>query len=207
MFDLLFYLDPFVERNECVMTSNNELKLAYCLTVILLLVGGICYAAFPVETPEDPVRKMFKTSAGNVLFTHKVHRAETGYGAACIDCHHHHEDDEDNFKACGDCHTAEPPKTVPQNCQECHDSVGNIEEHHPKTVEGEDFRACADCHQKTEDGSTPEACNECHEPDEIEGQQKTMNFQKRSDAFHTQCIDCHKEYGSGPVECSSCHVM
>jgi hypothetical protein len=190
------------------MTSNKELKLAYCLTIILLLVGVICYAANPVETPKDPIRKMYKTSAGKVLFTHKVHRVETGYGVACIDCHHHNEDDEeDNFKACGDCHTAEIPKTVPQKCLECHDAAGEVEEHHPKTVDESEPRACNDCHQKTEDGSTPEVCSECHEPDETEGQQKTMNFQKRSDAFHTQCVNCHKEYGKGPIECSSCHVM
>jgi hypothetical protein len=188
------------------MTSKNELRVAYCLMVILLLVGGICFAAFPVEKPKNPVRKMFKTSAGNVLFTHKVHHVKTGYRVACVECHHHHEEDPEDFKACGDCHTAELPKIVPQNCLKCHDSAGKIEEHHTKTIEGEESNTCKDCHQKKEDGSIPEVCIICHEPDEIKGRQKIMNFQNRSDAFHQQCKGCHKKYDSGPVECSSCHV-
>jgi len=189
------------------MTNNKKPKLAYCLTVILLLVGALCYAAFPVESPKDPVRKMFKTSAGKVLFSHKVHRAETGYGVACIDCHHHNEEDEESFKACGECHKTEEPKTVPENCLECHEAAGEIEEHHSKNPDESDLHACSECHKQVEDGSVPQVCIDCHEPDEIEGEQKTMNFYKRSDAFHKQCIDCHKEYGSGPVDCSSCHVM
>jgi hypothetical protein len=30
---------------------------------------------------------------------------------------------------------------------------------------------------------------------------------KRSDALHQQCIDCHREYGAGPIDCAQCHVM
>lgn len=59
--------------------------------------------------------------------------------------------------------------------------------------------ACTDCHHDIEEeGAKPEACGSCHGPDaEI----------KRPDAFHKQCIGCHEEGGSGPVECSGCHVL
>ncbi len=192
------------------MTPKKELKLAYALAIVLLLIGAICYAAFPVKQPDNPIRKMFKTNAGKVLFTHKLHRSESGYGATCFDCHHHHEEDAETLRACGDCHQAEAPREVPKACLECHEPS---ETHHPKPEEGvqesadDEARACNDCHLVKEDGSLPQACLDCHEADEIGEQEKKMNFQKRSDAFHNQCINCHRQYGKGPVECSSCHVM
>jgi hypothetical protein len=27
------------------------------------------------------------------------------------------------------------------------------------------------------------------------------------DAFHDQCIQCHREFEAGPEECSQCHVL
>jgi hypothetical protein len=28
-----------------------------------------------------------------------------------------------------------------------------------------------------------------------------------ADAAHGQCINCHEDYESGPVDCSGCHVL
>ncbi len=184
------------------MTSKKELQRTINLAIILLIVGTICYAAFPVEEPKEPVRKMFKTTAGKVLFTHKTHKSSSGYGASCADCHHHYEEDEADLKACNSCHKPEVSKAVPSICLDCHEPG---EAHH--SGEASESFACADCHNTNKEESPPQACSDCHEPDEIEDQEKPMNFQKKSDAFHTQCISCHKEYGAGPVECSSCHVM
>jgi len=75
-----------------------------------------------------------------VLFDHKVHTSEDGYGYECVDCHHTLEDE----------------------------------------------------------GEKPESCGECHEPDAEE--------MKRSDVLHSQCIDCHDEHGTGPVNCDDCHI-
>ncbi|MBU4345018.1 MAG: cytochrome c family protein [Desulfobacteraceae bacterium] len=126
------------------MTPQKELQLAYGLAIILLVVGVLSYAAFPAKAPEQPVRLMFKCVAGKILFDHKTHTVESGYGISCSDCHH------------------------------------NLEE-------GE---------------TAPQSCGECHEP---ESQEEDML--SRSDAFHTQCIDCHKEAEAGPQKCASCHVM
>ena len=82
------------------------------------------------------------------------------------------------------------------SCYDCH--------HHPADDESA-LRACGDCHfhsDKVEDGR-PQACMECHEPDELED----IDLTNKTDAFHSQCIDCHKEFEAGPEECSSCHVM
>jgi len=148
------------------MTPKQELRLAYALATILFVVGVLSYAmtAFSAKTPDSPMRLMFKGMAGKVLFTHKTHTEDSGYGIACGECHHHPEDKEDETEV----------------------------------------RACGDCHSLAEkEDALPEACADCHEADEIEDSEIT----KRVDAFHFQCINCHKENEAGPEKCESCHVM
>lgn len=186
------------------MGSKKEQKFAVALAIVLLVVGGICYAAFPVTAPETPVRTMFKTNAGKVLFTHNNHSAD--YGASCADCHHHYEEDESSVKSCSECHEKEISQNVPKSCLDCHEPSGP--HHDPEEREGE--YTCADCHAKQgEDGTLAASCLDCHEEGDVDPQEKIMNFQKRADAFHTQCIECHKEYEvkRAPVNCSQCHVM
>lgn len=142
------------------MTSKKELQLAYGMAIILLVIGGLCYAAFPLKAPEEPLRIAFQCTAGKVMYDHKTHTAESGYGIACSDCHHHPQGDQDT-------------------------------------------RACGQCHQIPADGAVPAACNDCHAPDEIAGSE----MMKASDAFHSQCIGCHKKMDAGPQECASCHYM
>ncbi len=144
------------------MDSNKEMRIAYGLAVVLLIIGVLSYTAFSAKAPEEPIRLMFKTSTGKVLFQHKIHTVPSGYGASCFDCHHHPEDDESAIRSCGDCH-----------------GVGD------------------------DAGQALETCMECHDSDEIEDYEMV----KRSDAFHSQCIDCHKDFEKGPAECSGCHVM
>ena len=133
------------------------------MAIVLLVIGILSYTAFSAKPPEQPVRIMFKVTAGKVLFTHKTHAAESGYGLACSDCHHHPEDDDAALRACGDCHS----QTEKTNAQE------------------------------------PNICRECHEEGELDSEEAP----KRSDAFHEQCVGCHKENDAGPQECSECHVL
>jgi len=126
------------------MALKKEQQFAYGLAIVLFVVGVISYAAFPAKTPEQPVRIMFDSVAGKVLFDHKTHTTDSGYGLACADCHHNLEEGE----------------TEPPSCLECHEP-------------------------QTEDAEVP----------------------KRSDAFHTQCINCHQEIEAGPKECGFCHVL
>lgn len=185
------------------MSLKKELKVAYGLAIVLLFVGVVCYA-IPQEQPEKPVRKMFKCIAGKVLFTHEKHFATsaTGYGLTCSECHHHYEDNPDEIKACGECHAKDITKTVPETCMNCHEPD---EVHHP----GEEAEyECSACHQKSDDEeSVPTACTDCHDVDDLEGMERQMNMQARTDAFHNQCITCHKNYGKqAPVACDACHV-
>jgi class III cytochrome C family protein len=144
------------------MTSKKQLRLAYGLAAIFFIVGIVSYAAFPAKEPENPVRLMFKSAAGNVLFDHKIHSDSSGYGLSCKDCHHHPEEDDADLRACGDCHK------LPEK--------------------GE---------------AVQKACTDCHDTDEIEGSE----MMKRPEAFHAQCIDCHKEVDAGPQDCGLCHFM
>ncbi len=149
------------------MASKKELKVAYGLIAVLLVVGVLSYAAFPAKKPEVPVRLVYKAVAGKVLFDHAKHTSANGYALACTDCHHHPPMDDSALRACGDCHNLPPEnakgKQVPETCLECHDA------------------------------QDPEVTD-------------TVML-NRGDAFHAQCIGCHKDYGAGPVKCNDCHVQ
>jgi Zn finger protein HypA/HybF involved in hydrogenase expression len=127
------------------MFSKNELKLAYGVAVCLLVIGVVSYAAFPLKAPEEPLRLMYQVTAGNVLFNHKMHTAEEGYGLSCEDCHHEILDGESD---------------VPMPCLECHDREEGDEEM-PKLADAF-HQQCAGCHEDYEAGPAKEECAKCH---------------------------------------------
>jgi c(7)-type cytochrome triheme protein len=152
------------------MTPKKELQLAYGMGIILLIVGFFSYAAFPAKSPDKPVRLMYNTVAGKVLFDHKTHTSDTGYGISCKDCHHPHppdqyeevpEDQEITYQACGDCHQIpEGDVNVPQSCLECHE---------PDEVKiskkSDAFHSqCESCHQDSGAGPADKdkRCDWCH---------------------------------------------
>lgn len=122
------------------MELKTERVIACCLAAILLVVGVVCYAAFPHRAPEEPIRIMFKVTAGNVLFDHRVHAEEDGYGIECIDCHHDLEDDVERPSSCTECHEVDSE-----------DPVKRSEAFHLQ---------CIGCHEDEGDG--PARCAECH---------------------------------------------
>ncbi|MCG6908966.1 MAG: cytochrome c family protein [Deltaproteobacteria bacterium] len=142
------------------MLSEKRLKIVYGLIIYLLLVGVLCYAAFPEKSPVEPVRKTYNVVAGKVLFDHQAHASELHYGLSCYDCHHHPIDDDSSLIACGDCHYAtEEANGLPDKCLECHDA---------DEVEGTEIlkrsdafhEQCINCHQNFDAG--PVACTACH---------------------------------------------
>jgi Zn finger protein HypA/HybF involved in hydrogenase expression len=109
------------------MTSKGEQSLALALAAILLVVGIVCYAAFAQKAPEEPVRLMFKTTAGKVLFDHKTHVSDDGYAIACDDCHH--EEQDETMSCSGEwCHgpDSDPKRgdALHMNCKGCHEDMG-----------------------------------------------------------------------------------
>lgn len=125
------------------MVSSKELKLAYGLAIILFFVGFLSYAAFSSKPPLQPVRIMFQGVAGKVLFDHQTHLGVSGYGIACIDCHHEMEDDED---------------ATPESCSACHEAESE-EEDMPNRMDAF-HQQCIGCHQDFEAG--PTECAFCH---------------------------------------------
>jgi len=63
--------------------------------------------------------------------------------------------------------------------------------------------ACRDCHHHQGEVEKTPPCRECHNTrDTKQGQQKPG----LKDAYHTQCLTCHKEK-FGPTECDGCHTV
>jgi len=143
------------------MTSEKELKLAYGIAIVLLVVGVLSYTAFSAKVPDEPLRVVYKGAAGSVLFDHKTHTAD--YDLSCTACHHHPAELE----------------------------------------EGAAVESCSACHEFPKDGALPQSCLACHE----EGDVDLETTPGKTDAFHGQCVGCHKDSGAGPVECAACHVM
>ncbi len=127
------------------MFSKKELKLAYGVAVCLLVIGAISYAAFPLKAPEEPLRIRFSVTAGNVLFSHKIHSTEEGYGLACEDCHHELlEGESDNPVACSECHDPEEgDEEMPKRADAFH-------------------QQCTGCHKDYEAGPLEKECALCH---------------------------------------------
>lgn len=153
-----------------MITSNKQLQISVWITAILLVVGILIYifTAFADKKSDanqeekPPIRVLYNTPSGKVLFDHKAHTSETKYGLSCIDCHHHPEDEEEAIRSCNDCHVY-PNKetTVNPTCLDCHeeDEVEGVETNnqvHPAHSRGE----CIKCHR--EFGKGPVDCNTCH---------------------------------------------
>ena len=79
------------------------------------------------------------------------------------------------------------------SCNDCH--------HHPSDQDS-DFLACSACHKAEDDPIKPESCKDCHDPSEYED----YEMMAKTDAFHAQCIECHQQFGAGPVLCAECHA-
>jgi DnaJ-class molecular chaperone len=68
--------------------------------------------------------------------------------------------------------------------------------HEAHTLMAED---CATCHHHSEAGQTP-SCDKCH------GASKESGVPGLKDAYHQQCMGCHREMEMGPTKCAECHT-
>ena len=107
------------------MDVKTERVIAYVMVVVFLVIGLVGYAGYPAKSPDEPVRIMFESTAGNILFDHVGHASESGYGLDCWSCHH---EDGDDPTSCGECHNEE--EDLPRadafhgQCQGCHEEEG-----------------------------------------------------------------------------------
>ena len=61
---------------------------------------------------------------------------------------------------------------------------------------------CEKCHHHAEPGVYV-GCKECHTGKPITDRASSPMGLKG--AYHAQCMNCHKEMGSGPMGCTDCH--
>ena len=147
------------------MTSKKHRMIMYGIAIQLLLISIICYAAFPVQAPPEPIRIMYYTNAGRVLFDHQTHASVNGYALNCLDCHHLHGGEEIAPVACGTCHPGGKKVTkFPESCFDCHDDAAEIE--NPDILKRSDayHQQCIGCHEQygAGPGPGPKNCSKCH---------------------------------------------
>ncbi|MDY6845181.1 MAG: cytochrome c3 family protein, partial [Thermodesulfobacteriota bacterium] len=105
----------------------------------MLFIGIIGYS-WVQEEPEVPVRILYKTNAGKVLFDHKTHTTGKNYASECVDCHHEYEEGEELPVSCAECHEREAEElnraaVLHSQCKSCHEA------------EGRGPVACGECHR------------------------------------------------------------
>jgi hypothetical protein len=143
------------------MITKKHRLIVYGVSVQLLLVAIVCYAAFPVSVPKEPLRLMYQTNAGKVLFDHQAHATVNGYSLACADCHHSHGDEEIEPVSCGMCHPPRPQGAkIPESCLD----AAEIEK--PEIMKRSDafHKQCIGCHEQYGKGpqSGADQCSKCH---------------------------------------------
>lgn len=155
---------PLDSKEFAQMTSNKHRLTVYGAAILLFLVAVVCYAAFPVPEPEEPIRLMYQTIAGKVLFDHQTHVSEFGFGISCFDCHHHPPEDDLAKVACSECHLSAPEEGVfPESCLECHDEDEIEDSEFPKHADAIHLQ-CWTCHDQygAGPGEGSDNCSKCH---------------------------------------------
>ncbi len=147
------------------MISKKHRMIMYGVAIPLIFIAIVTYVAFPAEPPEQPIRRMYYTNAGRVLFDHQTHSSISGYGLACTDCHHLHQGEEIEPVSCSLCHPPiEKGAKIPESCFDCHTDASDFE--NPDTLKRSDafHKQCIGCHDEYGKGpqSGPKNCSKCH---------------------------------------------
>jgi len=129
------------------MENNRSNQGALLLLVASLLVGVVAFFFHEGKAPpRDPVRIVYESTGGLVIFDHAAHSARAKDN--CMVCHHYDGDDE-----------------VKESCRDCHEAAG-IPFLHAYHEKGEDFadddayQSCMSCHEAG--GMDPKNCRGCH---------------------------------------------
>ena len=123
-------------------------KLKWIIPLIIIFITAIIgIIGYTTDDPSFPVRVLFKTKGGNVVFTHQEHAR--GYGLDCKKCHHSFN--IENIKSgwnCRYCHSsgaiydelcsgqAIHKQCIGANCVDCHKEMLGMEE-----------KDCSFCHK------------------------------------------------------------
>jgi len=156
-------------------------KRYYPIAVVAVALCAVAMIGYsqPPKAQEVPPRVLLDNNGGRVIFTHAAHAQDYGY--ECADCHH---DGVEGARPlpCGSCHPAAFDE--------------NFKANHAKAFPSRDY------------------CGRCHDTDPVPGMPAEDRpdpdmLLTRSDAFHGQCMGCHKGLDAGPYgedSCATCHA-
>ncbi len=143
---------------------------------------------------EETCSRCHHAELGPKKFDHEAHK---GYTSGCLDCHHD-PSIEPQPTSCKECHQAKGEETMPslrdanhQKCADCHEDMFT------KKLTG-----CVECHAMSKNGTDYPACGSCH------FHSKKLPIPTRMEAYHSGCMECHREKGAGPhtpEDCNKCH--
>lgn len=191
---------------------HNRMLLVLVLAIILLAgaVAGYSLSSCPRQTP---VRLLFDTPGGKVLFHHQAH-AETS-GIDCLRCHHTGFEstgpDGKTPQPCNACHApsfAAPfakdhqAHFRPEQCGRCHhaEQKGLAFDHQTHEVLLD--QDCQACHHGPDIEPEPMACHNCH------GDTAADRIPSLRDAAHRRCASCHAdETAPEAMRCAFCHTI
>ncbi len=125
------------------MFEQNEKKIPLLLIVIFAVLGIVGYS---LKSTGNPIRVLFKTKGGPVVFDHRTHDSE--YDIKCDACHHEVDSEDSKYPACRECHR----KGIEEYKDICEDRPIH------KLCIGAN---CIDCHKKN-DMDTGD-CKSCHQ--------------------------------------------
>lgn len=145
----------------------------------------------------------------------------------CASCHHPtadinrflHDEHADDYTGgdCQSCHHDESIETKPESCSNCHaggsNAVSDLRDAvHERCADchldmyQNGIKGCSNCHERKQGnaGKTKQhVCSTCHNTPVDQLVPTTMN------AFHGQCMHCHKKKNAGPAgddACYQCHM-
>ncbi len=153
-----------------------------------MFLGALAVVGYlmPEGSASTPPRVLLDNGGGRVIFSHASHTAD--YGFKCADCHHDQAGDPAHPVPCGTCH---PKEFGPEFAAT-----------HRHAFPSPDY--CQRCHDTEPDmNAAPNSMSAEDKPD-------SGNIPTRMDAFHDQCMGCHRDNGAGPfeeTECSACHAQ
>lgn len=159
-------------------------SLTIGLVALLAMAGGI-WGFLRAEPERELDRYYFRSSSGDVLFTHTAHQDLCD---DCEDCHHELTQGADEATSCRNCHPVEASdEPTFLGCLDCHDDP----DYTPDMAEHEDLVDLED-----------HDCEGCHSARSV------------SEAYHKNCGDCHQIKAPGRFAgedgeslCSACHLV
>lgn len=129
------------------MGKTRSNQIALLLLVVSLVVGVVAFYYQDAKAPpEEPVRVVYESKGGLVIFDHAAHTSRMEND--CWACHHSDGDEEEK-----------------ENCRDCHafNDIPILHAYHQKGedyVDDDTYQSCMSCHE--EKGKDPTNCKGCH---------------------------------------------